>query len=302
MSRVKDLTGQKFNRLTVIKFAGRNKWRSSMWECLCDCGNKSVVRGYDLTSGTIKSCGCYGKERAYEVNFKDLTGQRFGRLIAIRKDGVSKWGDTLWFCRCDCGNEKTIRSSRLISGGTKSCGCLQRERSSKAHFKDLTGQKFGMLTVLKEAGRSEREKVLWLCRCDCGNERIIRGDALVDGGTQSCGCLQKKSASEIHSGEGNFNWKGGVTPLNLSIRTCVENLHWRLDVFARDGFVCQRCGSKKKLNAHHKKHFAKIIEENNITTLEEAKNCKELWDISNGETLCEDCHKKEHKVRLKIAV
>lgn len=49
------------------------------------------------------------------------------------------------------------------------------------------------------------------------------------------------------------------------------------------------------LNAHHWKEFAKIIEENNITTLEEAIDCEELWNINNGITLCKECHKELHK-------
>lgn len=53
-----------------------------------------------------------------------LTGKRFGRLIIIRCNGIDKSNHTLWLCRCDCGNEKTIRGSSLKCGQTKSCGCL----------------------------------------------------------------------------------------------------------------------------------------------------------------------------------
>jgi len=57
-------------------------------------------------------------------NIKDLTGTRFGRLVALRL--VAK-NLTRWECRCDCGTVAVIRSSQLCSGGTKSCGCLKRE-------------------------------------------------------------------------------------------------------------------------------------------------------------------------------
>jgi hypothetical protein len=53
-----DLTGQKFTRLTVIKEAGRTKSGLILWECSCDCGNKSIVIGSHLKSGHTKSCGC----------------------------------------------------------------------------------------------------------------------------------------------------------------------------------------------------------------------------------------------------
>ena len=61
---------------------------------------------------------------------KDLTGQRFGRLIVIREAG-RKCGYVAWLCRCDCGGEVVVTSSHLRSGNTQSCGCLRRERSTK---------------------------------------------------------------------------------------------------------------------------------------------------------------------------
>ena len=61
--KVLDLTGQKFNRLTVIKRV-ENKGKNPMWLCRCDCGNETIVRGSHLTNNKIKSCGCYNKEVA----------------------------------------------------------------------------------------------------------------------------------------------------------------------------------------------------------------------------------------------
>lgn len=61
MSNFIDLTGQKFGRLTVVKRA-KNKGSCTVWECLCDCGNITAVRAYDLKIGRTKSCGCYNME------------------------------------------------------------------------------------------------------------------------------------------------------------------------------------------------------------------------------------------------
>lgn len=61
--------------------------------------------------------------------FRDLTGQRFGRLIAIKLDGHDKRGLSRWFCKCDCGVEKTIVMSHLVRGLTTSCGCYNREKT-----------------------------------------------------------------------------------------------------------------------------------------------------------------------------
>jgi hypothetical protein len=68
---------------------------------------------------------------------------------------------------------------QLRSGRAKSCGCLNRERSSEKNIHDLTGQRFGPLTVI---GRSEK------CRCDCGNEIDVLSKYQVSGETKSCGC------------------------------------------------------------------------------------------------------------------
>ena len=59
-------------------------------------------------------------------------------------------------------------------------------------FKDLTGKKFGRLTVVSCAGRNIRKQAMWTCRCSCGNEKVIAAFNLQQG-TKSCGCLQKES-------------------------------------------------------------------------------------------------------------
>jgi len=65
-------------------------------------------------------------------NFRDLTGQRFGRLVAVRWDRTDNWR-TFWLCRCDCGMEVSVNSASLTCGRTKSCGCLNNERRSAVH-------------------------------------------------------------------------------------------------------------------------------------------------------------------------
>lgn len=69
MSKI-DLTGQIFGRLTVIKEVDRNKYGQSMWECLCDCKNTTIVQGGSLHSGNTQSCGCLRKEKIKESLIK----------------------------------------------------------------------------------------------------------------------------------------------------------------------------------------------------------------------------------------
>lgn len=70
MGILKDLTGQRFGRLVVIEYAGRNRHRQSLWRCKCDCGNELVTLGCSLIRGVTKSCGCYFKDNAKYSNWK----------------------------------------------------------------------------------------------------------------------------------------------------------------------------------------------------------------------------------------
>jgi hypothetical protein len=125
----------------------------------------------------------------------DITGQRFGRLVALRRDGRIGH-DGAWLCRCDCGAERRVQSGRLRKGHTKSCGCWKSD-TVKARWKlrgDITGRTFGRLTVLR---RDENfgEHSGWLCECACGKTRSIPRPNLVQGFTRSCGCLNAELAS-----------------------------------------------------------------------------------------------------------
>lgn len=62
---------------------------------------------------------------------KDLTGQRFGRLMVIEDSGKRNHKIVMWKCQCDCGNVCEVRSDKLRSGNTQSCGCLQQEVASR---------------------------------------------------------------------------------------------------------------------------------------------------------------------------
>lgn len=65
MGKIKDIAGHKYNRLTVIEFAGLDRYSKAQWICKCDCGNLTVVNGSRITSGLTKSCGCLQKEIAH---------------------------------------------------------------------------------------------------------------------------------------------------------------------------------------------------------------------------------------------
>lgn len=106
----------------------------------------------------------------------------------------------------------------------------------------------------------------------------------------------KRKLSESLRGEKSHLWKGGITLLNILIRSNFKYRQWRSDVFTRDNFTCQQCGQwGGRLRAHHIKSFSSILQRHEIINLEEALECEEIWNINNGITLCKDCHKKLHK-------
>lgn len=127
----------------------------------------------------------------------DLTGEKFGKLTVLRKTKNNKNGRVTWECRCDCGNMCYVSSDCLRrKNGTKSCGCVSLERiknlnKGKSRKKDITGQRFGRLTVISFSHRNGA-KLYWKCRCDCGKEIITRGDGLKSGHTNSCGCYNRE--------------------------------------------------------------------------------------------------------------
>jgi len=191
-------------------------------------------------------------------------------------------------CRCDCGVEKEIYTSSLLSGRSKSCGFC-RDRSSK--IADLAGKTFGSWTVLEEAGRTKNQQVRWLCRCSCGTERVVSGIDLTSGKSKTCGCSRKHRFGKESPG-----WKGGLTIIGRLVRNhLARTTTWVQDVFARDNYTCRRCGERGgRLQAHHLIELSKIIINNDIETIEDISGCDLLFDLSNGICLCEKCHRWVH--------
>lgn len=128
---------------------------------------------------------------------KDLTGKKFGRLTALYRTETVK-GRTYWVFQCECGNYHRGDAgevTRTDRSGIKSCGCLtselSRERIKTLNNKkriDRTGRKDGMLTAIKDTGKSIRNRAVWLYKCDCGNEIELMANDVESNKFRSCGC------------------------------------------------------------------------------------------------------------------
>ena len=127
---------------------------------------------------------------------KNLKGQRFERLVPLYRTINDKNKNAQWVCQCDCGIKTIVSANKLLSGNTRSCGCLQKEHSwHGSNFKDLTNQRFGKLTVIKYIETNKRGS-RWLCQCDCGKLKEVQSAELYSGDTTSCGCRYKTSYGE----------------------------------------------------------------------------------------------------------
>ena len=170
-----------------------------MYNCRCDCGTEKAFRYNNLMTGMTNSCGC---SHFSKLPPADLTGRQFGKLRVLyeAEPHYEKCGKRIrcWACVCDCGNETNVLQSNLLSPhGTRSCGCLGKDQwaSMGRRPKNLTGNRYGRLTVVGPAEPDTRSngflRQRWVCRCDCGNEKIVSGDNLQAGHTRSCGCLKR---------------------------------------------------------------------------------------------------------------
>lgn len=129
MKRI-DETGNKFGKYTVLGYDEEKK----KWKCQCECGTISYYNGCNLRQGGIKSCRECSTKNKNPKNFKDLTGQKFGKLEVLEYLGKS-----FWLCRCECGKTVTRKSQTLVTGRSTSCGCnnMRYKVEHDATFKRL---------------------------------------------------------------------------------------------------------------------------------------------------------------------
>jgi hypothetical protein len=266
-----DITGRRFGRLVAIAVDHTVKYSKDIvqhWLCKCDCGNTAIAAKPALLRGAIVSCGCYAREKSKENGSArniDITGKRYGRLTAIKLDHSKKYKDgstgQWWLCKCDCGSEVVVSKGNL-GRCTRSCGCLSKETTKKINKErneDITGKRFGRLVAIRLDHVKEQNHgsplQYWLCRCDCGNEKVVLKYALGKS-TFSCGCYLKEEASKRASRHGGAN----------------------TNLYKRWSSMKERCF--RKTHVHYKNYGGR-----GITVCDEWKNSFEAfrdWALNNG--------------------
>ena len=215
---------------------------------------------------------------------KNLVGKQFNYLTVLEKTDKRKNGAVIWLCQCKCGNLKEVTSGDLNAGRVTSCGCYNKEKASLS-FKDMTGQKFGKLTVLEKTDkRTSNRSIIWKCKCDCGNLCEVSRDSLIQG-TQSCGCLKKENVRKLGKKSGydltNQHF-GKLTAIKLienrKERTwlCQCDCGNQCEVTSKNLLRGHISSKKKKKKSLGEYLIEKILKENNISFISQYHNndCK----------------------------
>jgi len=174
-----DIVGMKSGLLTVECVTDRSTIYGRYWKCKCKCGNYCFKITSDIISGKAKSCGCLRKK-----HIQDIIGRKVGKLTVMEDTGKSdKSRRKLWKCQCDCGNEIEVPTSSIVYCRSMSCGRCEGP-------KDIVGERFGKLVILRRAENDKRQKSMWVAACDCNIEKefLVSRRQLFIIGKKSCGC------------------------------------------------------------------------------------------------------------------
>lgn len=144
MSKVIDMTGQKYGYLTILERAENDKHGKAQWWCQCDCGSpKKIINGAAIRRGLVVSCGCKKNKEMQKYNQSNVInqiGNRYGKLLVISRNTDSKNSDgrAMWNCQCDCGNTCVVSGKLLRDHHVASCGCGIKSIGEKAISELLT--------------------------------------------------------------------------------------------------------------------------------------------------------------------
>ena len=224
-----DKSGEFINGIEVIKYVGRNASSQICYLCKCHCGKEFITSWNSLKMGTVISCGCFhSRGLRKDDEYRSRIGEVHNRLKILGYERIEKNGKSRGYfdCECQCENKTRVivRTDQLLSGNTKSCGCLQKEFASnlmknadksnwkkssrvytkKVEFDNLelmshVGETHNRLKIIgcvrKESGGRLRN--FYTCECRCGTILDVRCEAVLKGTTKSCGCASREAAREV---------------------------------------------------------------------------------------------------------
>lgn len=207
MPKILDLTNSQFGKLKVL-YRTKSSKHGYYWLCQCDCGNRVEVLGYNLKSGNTTSCGCNKKthkkkedtpinrekRKSIKNQFqpKNIAGYKFGEWVALyRTDRKNSTGSYYWHCQCSCGTERDVDIGSLLSGKSKSCGCIKSFGEKKISH------------ILQENKMSFKQEYSFQ-NCLTENGNLCRFDFAIFDKNNSLKCLVEYDGKQ-HFEEGPFD-------------------------------------------------------------------------------------------------
>lgn len=133
-----------------------------------------------------------------------ILNKTFDRLTVLQYSDIKIGNRPTLICKCSCGKENVlVQRKKLLSGHTKSCGCLQKE-IRESHL-DLREKVFDRLKVIKATEQRDRHGcIIWECECICGEKTYVSTTELTSGNTKSCGCLHLENGYASANSENVF--------------------------------------------------------------------------------------------------
>lgn len=188
-----------------------------------------------------------------------MIGKRFDRLLVVKEVdripvGIKKvtWRRA-FECLCDCGNTAIVTQLALNTENTRSCGCLKtqiaRSRNDK-NSTDWTGKRFHFLTVIGRHPVAADGHRRWICRCDCGIEKLVKAKSKTSLAAKSCGC----KAAEI---AGLNKLKHGLS--RKGAKNTAYGIYFALTKRARDkGLPCDFAGNPEEFCGWFENRIAEL--------------------------------------------
>ena len=214
-------------------------------------------------------------------------GEKIGRWNVLDSCAETAGGEKKWLCRCECGTERYVLERSLQYGGSRSCGCLRREKSRKSSAYDLTGRVFGDLTVLY-AAKDQRKNggIWWTCRCSCGKRCDFPATLLMTGRRTHCGCKTKRGRPADITGQ---RFHRLTAEYMLPERDAGGSVLWHcrcecgkeIDVSYNSLVYCnmKNCGCRKK---EHDRELAALLTHVAGTSVDAIKSKKIPTDNTTG--------------------
>jgi hypothetical protein len=217
--------------------------------------------------------GLYGENMPKAYDLKSLKNEYWEVLVRIGTKG----NYATWKCKCKCGNEKILTSKDIKR--LKTC--------SECTYEDKTTKRFGNFTVISYEGTHKTGGSQWLCKCDCGNIKIVKGGSLANGTIKSCGCIQAVSLEKRGLTLTFHQYKHSAISRNKEFTLTLEEFEYLIKE------NCHYCGLKPygKIKIRQSKKFKeKIFTCNGIDRVDNSKG----YTVVNCVTCCKLCNFSKH--------